>query len=345
MTDKQKKHFIDWILRYLPESNKLADTLTLDPLDGDAGFRRYYRLNTIPSLIAVDSPPLREDNPAYVSVSLALLSAGIKRPQIHAVDFTQGFLLLEDFGMQLLQPLLESGAFEDSYDKAESTLFSIQKMTSNPEIFSVYDRGRLKEELDLFSSWFVTKLLGVAMGAQAKVILKNLAETLVENALCQPQVVVHRDYHSRNLMILNDGQLGVIDFQDAVFGPITYDLVSLLKDCYHWLPGGMIMSRALDYKRRLEADALITSVDDQVFMRWFDLMGLQRHIKVLGIFARLALRDRKHNYLQNLPLVIAYVLDVCDRYPEIQEFSQWFDSSIVPALPEQKWYKQTSKRD
>jgi len=114
VTDKQKKHFIDWILRYLPESNKLADTLTLDPLDGDAGFRRYYRLNTIPSLIAVDSPPLRENNPAYVSVSLALLSAGIKRPQIHAVDFTQGFLLLEDFGMQLLQPLLESGALEDS---------------------------------------------------------------------------------------------------------------------------------------------------------------------------------------------------------------------------------------
>jgi len=341
--DKQKKQFIDWILRYLPESNKVVGTLTLDPLDGDAGFRRYYRLNTIPTLIAVDSPPLQEDNPAYVSVSLALLSAGIKRPQIHAVDFTQGFLLLEDFGMQLLQSFLESGELNDSYDQAESILFSIQKMTFNPAIFPVYDRGRLKGELDLFSSWFVTELLGVAMGAQAKVILENLTDALVENALCQPQVVVHRDYHSRNLMVLSDGQMGVIDFQDAVFGPITYDLVSLLKDCYHCLPRRMIASRALNYKRRLEADALMESVDDQMFLRWFDLMGLQRHIKVMGIFARLALRDGKHRYLQNLPLVIAYVLDVSDRYPETKEFSQWFDVSIATALPEQKWYKEIPK--
>jgi hypothetical protein len=345
VADKQNKQFIDWIMRYLPESNKVAGALTLDPLDGDAGFRRYYRLNTIPSLIAVDSPPLQENIPAYVSISLALLSAGIKRPQIHAVDFTKWFLLLEDFGGQLLQPLLEGGALEESYDQAESTLCSIQKMIFNPEIFPLYDRGRLKEELDLFSSWFVTELLGVAMGDQAKVILENLADVLIENALCQPQVVVHRDYHSRNLMILNDGQMGVIDFQDAVFGPITYDLVSLLKDCYHLLPRGMTASRALNYKRRLEAEALITSVDDRVFLRWFDLMGLQRHIKVMGIFARLALRDEKHRYLQNLPLVIAYVLDVSNQYTETQEFSLWFDSSITPALLTQKWYKETPKLD
>jgi len=345
VADKQNKQFIDWIMRYLPESNKAAGALTLDPLDGVTGFRRYYRLNTIPSLIAVDSPPLQENIPAYVSISLALLSAGIKRPQIHAVDFTQGFLLLEDFGGQLLQPLLEGGALEESYDQAESTLFSIQKMIFNSEIFPLYDRGRLKEELDLFSSWFVTELLGVAMGDQAKVILENLADVLIENALCQPQVVVHRDYHSRNLMILNDGQMGVIDFQDAVFGPITYDLVSLLKDCYHLLPRGMTASRALNYKRRLEAEALITSVDDRVFLRWFDLMGLQRHIKVMGIFARLALRDEKHRYLQNLPLVIAYVLDVSNQYTETQEFSLWFDSSITPALLTQKWYKEAPKLD
>ena len=147
------------------------------------------------------------------------------------------------------------------------------------------------------------------MGDQAKGILENRKDALVENALCQPQVVVHRDYHSRNLMVLSDGQMGVIDFQDAVFGPITYDLVSLLKDCYHLLPRGMTASRALNYKRRLEAEALITSVDDRVFLRWFDLMGLQRHIKILGVYCQISSERMKRWQVMKalLPLIPTYI--------------------------------------
>ncbi|TNE78997.1 MAG: phosphotransferase, partial [Gammaproteobacteria bacterium] len=159
------------------------------------------------------------------------------------------------------------------------------------------------------------------------------------SALSQPTVLVHRDFHSRNLMLLDNGGIGVIDFQDAVTGPLTYDLVSLLRDCYIRWPASYVSRRALNYYRRAVAAGIATPVSDKQFMRWFDLMGLQRHIKVLGIFARLFLRDGKAGYLNDLPLVIRYTLEQLDSYPELNEFKDWFERRVLPAVIDQSWYQ------
>ena len=171
-------------------------------------------------------------------------------------------------------------------------------------------------------------------------MLQQLYRHLIDNALQQPQVTVHTDYHSRNLMLLENGVLGVIDFQDAMYGPITYDLVSLLKDCYLRWPVEWVKKRALNFKRRLEQSGILEQTDDDQFMRWFDLMGLQRHIKVLGIFARLSLRDNKHGYLQDIPLVVRYSIEATGHYPETAVFNRWFKQKILPLLNDQPWYQQ-----
>lgn len=319
------------------------------PLAGDAGFRRYFRLAGQLSLIAVDSPPGRENNPAYIAVAMEFQRHAVTTPKVLAVDFANGFFLLEDFGHQLLHPELLAGTLAEEnsparlsaanyYQQAESVLLDIQAVAANPRVFAPYDGPRLQVEMDLFANWFLAKLLGVELDEQEHSMLNRLFARLIESALEQPQVVVHRDYHSRNLMLLEDGALGVIDFQDAVVGPLTYDLVSLLKDCYLRLPREQVVNRALSYKKRLETELPVGSISDDQFMRWFDLIGLQRHIKVLGIFARLALRDGKANYLNDLPLVIRYTLEVARGFDEGEAFYEWFIQRIEPLLPAQDWY-------
>ena len=339
MNSHLSQDFIDWILAYLPVENKLIGLLRVSPLMGDAGFRRYYRLNTQPSLIAVNSPPSKEKNQAYVDISLVFKAAGIRRPSLMAVDFSRGFLLLEDFGETLLQTVLTDKSVDYRYQQAESMLLTIQQLPANPQVFAPYDLEVLSNELGLFEQWFVKELLGVEIDAAAQIMIKKLYSDLTCSALEQPKVIVHRDYHSRNLMILEDDSIGVIDFQDAVEGPITYDLVSLLKDCYVRWPMALVQERALNYKQRLDQLGLINKVNDQVFLRWFDLMGLQRHIKVMGIFSRLALRDGKVDYLNDLSLVVAYSLEVANRYPETREFGDWFDQKIMPYVLKKSWYK------
>ena len=342
MDSDLSQSFIDWILAYLPAGNKLAEPLRLSPLKGDAGFRRYYRLNTQPSLIAVNSPPSQEKNEAYVDISLVFKTAGIRRPSIRAVDFTRGFLLLEDFGDKLVQSVLTDITVKYRYQQAEATLLSIQQLPVNPHIFKAYDTELLSEELDLFQHWFVKELLGIRIDSAAQLMIEKLYSDLISSALEQPRVIVHRDYHSRNLMILNDDSIGVIDFQDAVYGPITYDLVSLLRDCYVRWPVELVQERTLNYKKKLEQLGLVDGVSDQEFLRWFDLMGLQRHIKVMGIFSRLALRDHKVNYLGDLSLVITYSLAIANLYPETREFAYWFKHEITPYVLKQGWYKERS---
>ena len=339
MNEEKQRQLTEWILTYLPEKNDLQGTLELQAIAGDAGFRRYYRLNTTPSMIAVDSPPNKENNPAYVEISLALNARGIRRPHLYAVDFSLGFLLLEDLGEQLLQPLLSAETAENLYDQAELMLQSIQKSEPDTAIFPIYNKAALTQEFDLFANWFVKKMLGVLIDDQTNSMLNTLCTDLSNNAISQPQVIVHRDYHSRNLMVADDQQLAVIDFQDAVIGPITYDLVSLLKDCYVFWPRELVEGRALNYRQQLEDSELMVGVDEQTFLRWFDLMGLQRHIKVMGVFARLALRDGKTEYLHDLPLAIAHVLDVVSRYPAAAPFGHWFEAEVKPHLSSQSWYK------
>ena len=339
MNTQKQTQLTKWILTYLPEKNDLNGTLVLEALAGDAGFRRYYRLNTTPSMIAVDSPPSKENNLAYAKISLALNTRGIRRPHLYAVDFSRGFFLLEDLGEQLLQPLLSAETVTNLYSQAELMLLKIQKSPLDHDVFPTYDKAILTQEFDLFATWFVKELLGISLDKPAKSMLNKLCNDLITSALSQPQVIVHRDYHSRNLMFLEDQKLAVIDFQDAVIGPITYDLVSLLKDCYVCWPVELVELRALSYKQQLEDSGLVAAMDDETFMRWFDLMGLQRHIKVMGVFARLALRDGKTGYLQDIPLVVAYVVDIFKRYPEVAAFGQWFEDQIMPHLTSQNWYK------
>lgn len=328
----------------MPDSQQVERPLELQPLAGDAGFRRYFRVLGQPSLIAVDSPPEKEKNQAYIAVSMAFQRHGIVTPKIFAVDFANGFFLLEDFGTRLLQPALSNTnppvAVAERYSQAEEILSGIQQVTPEPRVFPLYDRGELQAEMDLFGEWFVAELLGITLDKNEQQMLQQLCEDLIDSATEQPQVVVHKDFHSRNLMLLEDNSLGVIDFQDALIGPITYDLVSLLKDCYLHLPTDQVEQRVLDFKQSLEGNNQLEKMADKDFLRSFDKMGLQRHIKVLGIFARLCLRDGKSAYLNDLPLVIRYTLEAAQRYPETQPFYHWFIERIEPLLPSQTWYRE-----
>ena len=367
----------EWVEKFLPTSyvsqkasyirhstsQKISSQeLSVTPLSGDAGFRQYFRLDTEPSLIAVLAPPIYENNPAFVNISLCFQQNGVRTPVIHAVDYQSGFLLLEDFGDDLLLPQLFPTTVDKLYQSAETELLKIQQIKPNTEIFPDYDGQRLRDEMNLFPQWFVEQLLGLELQDSDREILNETFSLLVDNALEQPQVVVHRDFHARNLMLLDHNgistnasdanntiftenkaemasPIGVIDFQDAVIGPFTYDMVSLLRDCYIRWPEGYIARRALDYSRRAEALGIIPKVSDEQIIRWFDLMGLQRHIKVLGIFARLWLRDGKRDYLGDLPLVIRYTLEQLEPYPELKKFKVWFEQRVLPQLPQQSWYQ------
>lgn len=341
LDNRRRSTFVDWISAFLPDSHQIERPLQLQPLAGDAGFRRYFRIAGQPSLIAVDSPPEKEKNSAYIAVARAFQEHGIVTPTIYAVDVEHGFFLLQDFGVQLLQPQLsgEKASVALRYTQAEDILLAVQQVTPEPVIFPLYGAQDLQTEMDLFTDWFVTELLGITLDKSEQEMLHDLCEHLIRSAVEQPQVVVHKDFHSRNLMVLEDNSLGVIDFQDAVIGPITYDLVSLLKDCYLHLPADQVKQRAVDFKRHLETEKRLKSTSDEDFLCHFDKMGLQRHIKVLGIFARLCLRDGKSSYLNDLPLVIRYSLETAQRYPECQAFYSWFIARIEPLLPSHDWYR------
>lgn len=330
-----------WAREHLPPGvDSAAGGPAIAPLTGDAGFRHYYRLDTTPSLIAVFAPPQRENNPAFVTKGAALAAAGVHVPRVHAVDYQRGFMLLEDLGDQLFLPLLDSGSVGHLYSRAEQSLALIQVASADAQIFPPYSEHLLMEEMNLFEEWFATGLLAVELDSSERRMLEQTFAALAASALAQPRVVVHRDYHSRNLLQLPDGGVGVIDFQDAVVGPFSYDLVSLLKDCYIRWPVDLVRARAVTFLR----DAWCRhgkggKVDDRQLLAWFDLMGLQRHIKVLGIFARLWLRDGKPRYLHDLPLVLRYTLEVTQHYTEFSPFHRWFEQRLMPVIVAQPWYR------
>ncbi len=323
--------------------------LQLQSLNGDAGFRRYFRVGCDPQLLAVHAPTETEDSHAFVAIARYLRDQGVHTPDVIAVDFERGFLLVEDFGDTLYSHELE--AERDSatqlYGEAMMTLLRLQQcpVTTIPaadddalHTLPSYDQKRLHDEMALLHQWFVPKLLGYNLSDDEQAILDGVYAQLEGAALQQPQVWVHRDFHSRNL-IYRDGQSpGVIDFQDAVRGPLTYDLVSLLRDCYIRWPREKVQQWALAYGDMAVEIGLMAPVTQAGFMRWFDWMGLQRHLKVLGIFARLWLRDGKEAYLKDLPLVLRYTLEVADQYPEFSDFTYWFREKLLPLCEQQPWY-------
>ncbi|MGB1141964.1 MAG: aminoglycoside phosphotransferase family protein [Halioglobus sp.] len=310
---------------------------------GDASARRYFRFShDSRSYIVAEAPPETEKNTEFVDIAHLLLGAGIRVPGVHALDVGRGFLLLDDLGDQLLLPLLVGTEVDHWYQRAFELLLGFARLgVEQPDALpGCYDSELLTEELGRFPEWFAGALLRCEITAGDVRVIGALDELLIDNALAQPRVLVHRDFHSRNLMVTG-ADLAVIDFQDAVMGPVTYDLVSLLRDCYIRWPGERVHAWALDYRQRVMAAGLMDAVPEDQFLRWFDLMGLQRHIKVLGTFARLHLRDGKDDYLADLPLVVAYVREVLGAYresePVIEQFAAWFEERLVPRIEQQRW--------
>jgi aminoglycoside/choline kinase family phosphotransferase len=306
----------DW-LRSMPAHHGLQPD-TLRPASADASFRRYFRLDAAgpqgATLIAMDAPPPMEDCTPFVHAATVLRDSGISVPAVIAADLPRGFLLLEDFGTVTYLSQLDAARAPALYRDAMRALVAMQR-ASDPRSFPAYDRTLLMRELRLFPDWYIARHKGVTLDAADQATLEAAFETLLANIEAQPRVDVHRDFHSRNLMVLPDARNpGILDFQDAVHGPITYDLVSLLRDAYVRWDEEAVIDWTVRYWEQARAAKLPVPDDFGLFYRDFEWMGLQRHLKVLGIFARLYHRDGKDAYLADMPRVLGYVHAVLARY-------------------------------
>jgi N-acetylmuramate 1-kinase len=306
----------DWLDVVLPATR----VRRLAPASSDASFRRYFRVwgDDGETRIVMDAPPEQEDCRPFVAIAQALRDLGLNAPEVLAGDLDRGLLLLTDFGSRPYLAELDDRSAPGLYGDALEALARLQ-LGGDPgsPLLPPYDSALLHREMDLFRSWFLGQLLGLELHEEEHQTLDHAFARLADNALEQPRVWVHRDYHSRNLMVTAPDNPGVLDFQDAVVGAVTYDLVSLLRDCYIAWPREQVEEWALDHRARLRAGGMSGLDDAAQFLRWFDLMGVQRHLKAIGIFARLNLRDGKPGYLRDIPRTLGYVLDATARYPEL----------------------------
>jgi aminoglycoside/choline kinase family phosphotransferase len=319
-----------WLGSVLP-----APMASIAPASSDASFRRYFRVTlSEPSvvrdraerastLIAMDAPPSQEDCRPYVAVAKLLASAGVHAPAILAADFERGFLLTTDLGTRMYLDALDDESAPRLYREACAALVRWQ-LASREDALPPYDQALLRRELDLFRDWYVAKHLGVTLSERQRAALEAAFELILANNLAQPRVFVHRDYHSRNLM-LTEPNPGVVDFQDAVFGPVTYDLVSLLRDAYIEWDEERQLDWAARYWEQARAACLPVAPDFAAFWRDFEWMGVQRQLKVLGIFARLWHRDGKDAYLKDMPRVMRYLRAACTRYREFLPLARLID--------------------
>lgn len=343
--DSRRAGLTAWTRQRLRELLPAAPELAaLEAVSGDASHRRYFRARPLAgvSYIAVDAPPDKEDSRAFVEVCQLFGEAGLRAPRLFAADLDRGHLLLEDLGDQLYLPHLlrsrdagDTAAADRLIHAAIDSLLDLQQRVDASRLPD-YDETELMAEMSLFPDWFCRRWLGVAANAEQRAILAECFRFLCDSALSQARVAVHRDYHSRNLILpaTRPGHPGIIDFQDAVRGPGSYDLVSLLRDCYiRW------DRRRLDgwighYLEGARRRGIGDGVSAARFRRDFDLMGLQRHLKVLGIFCRLAVRDRKPGFLQHLPLVMDYFVEVAGEYAEMAPLLAWFRRDLEPLARE-----------
>lgn len=320
--DTRQQQLQDWLNTVLKAQSSEAN-FRLTIASADASFRRYFRVH-LPdsyaghsSLIAMDAPPPQEDCAPFVRIAELLLTAGLNVPKMIAQDLQQGFLLLSDLGDDTYLSQLQSDNAAKLYGDATDALIKLQ-LASKAKVLPNYDEALLTREMQLFPDWYVTKHLNATLNNEQQAVLNNTFAVLNKNILAQGQVYVHRDYHSRNLMLTQDNNPGVLDFQDAVYGAITYDLVSLLKDAYISWEEERIIDWAVRYWQPAKKAGLPVPDDFSEFYRDFEWMGAQRHIKVLGIFARLSHRDGKNAYLNDMPLVMSYLRKVCERYVELR---------------------------
>lgn len=296
----------------------------LTPASADASFRRYFRIQRDgQSYILMDAPPDREDCRPFVYISRLLRDLGLHVPEILAEDTTRGFLLLTDLGSRLYLDELNETNVDRLYGDALGALATLQGCGPADASLPRYDRRLLLAEMSLFRDWLLGSHLEMVLNDSERQRLEESFESLVANALEQPVVCVHRDFHSRNLMVSDQHNPGILDYQDAVIGPVTYDLVSLLRDCYIDWPRSRVEGWALGYYELARQTGILRpgDADETRFLRWFDLMGVQRHLKAAGIFARLNHRDGKPGYLADIPRTLGYVQAVCRRYPELADLA------------------------
>jgi len=330
-TDARLALIHEWLSRELRRTVR-----RLEPASSDASFRRYFRVfSDAGSYVVMDAPPGKEDVRPYLKVSALLESLGVHVPHVHEADAARGLLLLEDLGATLYLERLERGDDPDPlYSDALDALAAIQLRgrTVSAEL-APYGRSELAREMALMPEWFLARHLRLALSAAEQGMLAETFEFLILEALAQPTVFVHRDYHARNLMVVAVRNPGIVDFQDALRGPVGYDLVSLLKDCYISWPRERVLGWVSAYRGRLLAAGGEAGESETQFLRWFDLIGVQRHLKVLGIFCRLWYRDGKAGYLADLPRTLDYVRDACALYGELEPLAALIERRIAAELP------------
>jgi aminoglycoside/choline kinase family phosphotransferase len=304
----------------------LGDEYRIAPASDDASFRRYFRIrraDTQASLIAMDAPPDKESCAQFLRVAGLFAEAGVHVPSVHAQDLAQGFLLLSDLGDTTYLDALDERSAATLYGHALDALVRIQ-LASRAGALPDYDRGLLEKELRLFPEWYVSRQLRRELAPAQAEVLESAFSAILANNLAQARVFVHRDYHSRNLMLC-DPCPGILDFQDAVYGPVTYDLVSLLRDAYIAWDEERVVDWAVRYWEKARRAGLPVAADFSNFYRDFDWMGAQRQLKVVGIFARLSHRDGKDGYLKDQPRVLGYLRRTCARYRELAPLARLLD--------------------
>lgn len=306
--------------------------ITLIPIPGDASFREYFRVkNNNNSFIVMDASLELENNISFVAIAQEFMKRRIKVPIIYSVNLSDGFLLMEDFGNRILLNELNKLTADHFYHKAMESLLKIANCKEVPNYhIPIFDSNEIKKELFGFETWFLEKYIQIDNFPLN--VLNSTFNLLIESAEKQPQVCIHRDYHSRNLMVLNDDSIGVLDFQDASFGPLTYDLVSLLRDCYITWPRKKVINWALNFSRKLKEQKLLFKCSDEQFIKWFDLMGIQRHLKALFIFARKYLRDNSKLFLKYIPRTLNYILTISKYYKEFSFFNKKLNDVVLPKL-------------
>jgi len=295
----------------------------------DASFRRYFRIQQdTRTAIVMDAPPEKEDSQPFVAIAAQLAAAGVYVPDIKAQNLAEGFLLLEDLGDTMLNTVLDASSVDHYYRQAIHTLLSIQHTPATT--LAPYSTAFMQQEMALMPTWFLQTHLGFDAAACPQALLEESFSAITAGIMEQPQVFVHRDFHSRNLMLTPQGSLAVIDFQGALQGPVSYDLVSLLRDCYVYWPPQQVWEWVDTHRQQAIQQGIVPEVSPEDFRRWFDLTGLQRHIKVLGIFARLYHRDGKAAYLADLPRVLHYVMQVGAQHAETTALVDWLQEAGIP---------------
>jgi len=331
-TDKRKQLLVEWLQGVFGTND-----FTCEAASADASFRRYFRVVLADGCyVVMDAPPNKEDCRPFIEIAAILLQQGINAPVVFHQSLELGFLVLTDLGSSCYLDKLNQQTATPYYEGAVEALHKMHQLNVAELTLPAYDANLLQQEMDLFKDWFLVEFLGVDLSQLELDGLQRIQQKLANSALEQPQVFVHRDYHSRNLMLCGQNNPGVIDFQDAVIGPLSYDLVSLYRDCYIEWPDQQVYSWLDRFLQQRKQRGCADTFDVACFYQWFDWMGVQRHMKAIGIFCRLYLRDGKPGYLKDIPRTLAYVLNVCHKSDQLAPLAGLLEAHAALAKFEQR---------